>query len=374
MRLTDLAIRSLKAPESGQRTYTDDALPGFGVRVSQGGTRTFVLVMGANRQRVKIGDVGVVKLADARTKAKTLLAEKQLGIHQTAGSPTFQKALEDFLEASAQRCRPRTVRDYKRLLTRHGFGLEKLDDISPRDIQKKLDKLKATPSERTHVQAALQIFFRFCLRRHFLDRNPTERMERLTPQKSRTRVLSDDELKKIWNACEGMFGAIVRLCMLLGQRRSELAHVRWEWVQDDMLVLPAEVTKNKREHRIPIGPMARAIINEQPQRKDNPYVFPARKDWSRKKRATVYNAWGKDKPALDHRSGVTGWVIHDLRRTLVSSWAGMGVRIEVCEKYIGHVSGSFAGIVGVYQRHSFMDEMRAASLAWEAHLATILKS
>src|SRR5882757_9735361 len=109
MRLTDLAIRSLKVPERGQRTYIDDTLPGFGVRVGQRGAKTFVLVMGANRQRVTIGDVGVVKLADARTKARTLLAEKQLGIHQTASSPTFQKALDDFLEASEQRCKPRTV-------------------------------------------------------------------------------------------------------------------------------------------------------------------------------------------------------------------------------------------------------------------------
>jgi integrase len=369
--LTDLTIRNLKPVPGRQVTYVDKSLKGFGIRVTENGIMSYVLTMGANRQRIKIADVGVVKLSDARTKAKTLLAEKQLGVHKPTASPTFEDATKLFLEAAEKRTKPRTLYDYRRLLARHFSPFNKLRvaDITPQDIQTRLDRLTETASEQAHAYAAAQIFFRFCVRRQFLDQNPMTRMERPARQGSRSRILTDDELKAIWNACEGMFGAIIRLCILLGQRRSELAQLRWEWLDGNLLTFPAHVTKNKREHRIPIGPTALAIISDQPR--VNGYVFPARKNWSRGKQATVYNAWGKDKPKLDQRSGVTDWVIHDLRRTLVSGWAAIGVRLEVTEKYINHVSGSTGGIIGVYMRHTFLEEQKHAVSQWEAKLVRL---
>ena len=368
--LTDLTIRHLQPMAGGQVTYYDRTIKGFGVRVTEHGKMSYILLLGANRRRIKLGDVGVLKLADARTKAKMLLAEKQLGVHQQVDTPTYEAALTAFLEVAAERNKPRTVRDYTRLLTRGGFGREKLRDITPKDIQRKLDKLKATPSEQAHIHAALQIFFRFCVRRQLMDKSPMERVEKPSRQVSRSRVLSEAELKAVWQASDGVFGAIVKLCILLGQRRSEIAQLRWSWIEGDLLTLPASITKNKREHRVPIGPMALAILAEQPHIAGQDYVFPARKTWRAK--STVYNAWGKDKPKLDARARVTGWVLHDLRRTMVSSWAALGMRLELIEKYINHVSGSFGGIVGVYQRHNYLPEMRAAVLAWEAKLQSVL--
>jgi integrase len=175
--------------------------------------------------------------------------------------------------------------------------------------------------------------------------------------------------KKVWRACEGTFGQIVRLCILTGQRRSEIAHLTAEMIEDDCIRLPASLTKNSREHLFPIGKLAREIIGGLPK---TGYLFPARKSW--RKGGTVYNAWNKDKPKLDEASGVTGWVLHDLRRTLVSSWAALGVRIEVTEKYINHISGTHGGIVGIYQRHTFMPEMREATERWEEHLSHLSKS
>ena len=368
--LTDVTLRTLKPVPGRQVTYTDKSLKGFGVRVTPAGHASYVLVMGANRQRIKLGDVGIIRLAEARAKARTLLAEKQLGVHRAASSPMYKSALDTFLETAEKRCKPRTVRDYRRLLTRHGFGLEKLDDITSREIQKKLDKLGEVAGEQAHAHAAFQIFFRFCVRRHFLDRNPMERVERPTKTHSRDRILTCDELAQVWNASEGMFGAIIRLCILLGQRRSEIAQIRWDWLDGDLLTFPADVTKNKRRHSFPIGPMAEAIINEQPRCDDTPYIFPARKTWRQK--SSVYNAWGKDKPKLDERSGVTDWVIHDLRRTLVSNWAALGVRIEVTEKYINHISGTTGGLVGIYNRYPYLEEMRDAVRRYEDWLQSLL--
>jgi hypothetical protein len=108
--LTDISIRHLKPVPGKQVTYTDRSLKGFGIRVTERGAMTYVLVVGANRKRIKIGDVGILRLADARTAARTRLAEKQLGIRQHTSAPTYNDALATFLEAKAQGgCKPRTL-------------------------------------------------------------------------------------------------------------------------------------------------------------------------------------------------------------------------------------------------------------------------
>jgi hypothetical protein len=112
-----------------------------------------------------------------------------------------------------------------------------------------------------------------------------------------------------------------------------------------------------------------------PQRSDQEQAradIPYRENGNRGNRGTDQTKRSKDKADLDTKSGVTDWAIHDLRRTLVSNWAAMGIRQEVTEKYINHVSGSFGGIVGVYQRHTFMGEMRDALKLWEAKLSSLV--
>ncbi|MBV9829705.1 MAG: integrase family protein [Alphaproteobacteria bacterium] len=369
--LTDRTIPHLKPVPGKQVIYLDRTLKGFGVRVSDQGRMSFVLTYGANRQRIKLGDVGVVKLADAREQARNILAERQLGMRQATGRETYERALAAFLEAAKAKNKERTVRDYTRLLTSYGFGAEHLADIGARDIHRKLDSLANRPSEQAHALAALKIFFRFCVRRHLLDTTPMERFERPTRARSRSRVLSETELTRVWLACEntGVFGKIVRLCILLGQRRSEIAHLEWAWIDEHerTITLPSQLMKNSREHRFPYGDMTAALFATIPR---GEHLFPARKTW--RGGGTVYNAWNKDKPKLDAASGVTDWVLHDLRRTFVSSWAALGTRLEVTEKYVNHVSGTHSGIVGIYQRHSFMPEMRAATKIWEEKLRSML--
>lgn len=162
-----------------------------------------------------------------------------------------------------------------------------------------------------------------------------------------------------------MFGKIVKLCILLGQRRSEIAHFEWSWINENSKkdYLVGSTHKEPTRAYVPYGDMTAAILATIPKGR---YVFPARKTW--RKGGTVYNAWNKDKPRLDTASGVTGWVLHDLRRTVGSSWVALGTRLEVTEKYVHHVSGSHGGIVGVYQRHSFLPEMRSAVELWEKKL------
>ncbi len=366
--LTDITIRNLHHTPGKQVTYYDQSVKGFGVRLSQHGHASFVLVIGANRQRVKLGDVGIVKLQDARQAAKNLLAEKQLGHHFPARSGAFQEAVDDFLEAKAPKVKPRTLRDYKRLLTRHGFKQEKLSAVTPNGITKKLKPLP--PSERFHAHIALGIFFRWCFRGHLVERNPMERMEPPTKGKSRERVLTDADLKAVWNAAEGDFGDIIKLCILLGQRRSEIAALQWDWIKDDTITLPETVTKNGREHTFPIGKMAAAIIANRTKHNSHPYLFPARKKW--KDSATIYNAWGKDMPKLRTASTTEKWVPHDCRRTLRTRFAKLRIPREVAEKYINHISGVQAGVESIYDRHSYLPEMKRAVVQYEKHIHAIV--
>jgi integrase len=369
--LTDISLRSLK-PVPGKRiTYLDRSLKGFGVMLTPAGHASFVLTYGPDRKRIKLGDVGVVSLKSARDAARNALAGHQLGLgeKETRG-PTYEKALAEFIANSEKRNKPRTTRDYRRLLTRHFTAWNKrtLDELSPQEVQRRVDRIEAD-AERRHAYDALKVFSNWAVRRHYTDRPLTARMDAPLKGGARDRILTDDELKAVWHACDGAdhFSRIIRLCILTGQRRSEIGSLRAEYIRDGSISFPSELIKNGREHVFPIGPMTQALLAPLPS---SGYLFPARKTW--RSRGTVYNAWNKDKPRLDKRSGVSGWVIHDCRRTFSSSWARLGIPIEVTEKYINHVSGKHSGVQAIYNRFDYLQPMRDAVERYEKWLYDLI--
>ncbi|MGH7225606.1 MAG: integrase arm-type DNA-binding domain-containing protein, partial [Gemmataceae bacterium] len=179
MLLTDISIRAMKAPEEGQVTVFDDMLSGFGVRVSAGGTKTFVLVYGRARRRITIGRVGIISLKDARQKVKEVLAERTLG-KKDLPNIAFEKALTAFLQEHESKVKPSTYRTDKRLLEKFflpKFRHEKLHAIPATDIIDILDKLKDVPGEQRHAFASIRLFMRWATRRRYLDRSPMELMQ-----------------------------------------------------------------------------------------------------------------------------------------------------------------------------------------------------
>ena len=191
LHLTDIGVRNLKAPETGQVTYWDTLLPAFGVRVSQGGARSFVLVQGDQRKRRTIGRYPQISLSDARSHAKHVLAEITLG---TINLPSiaFQAAVEQFLSNSEIRNKPRTAKDYRRLLTRHflpALGKKQIGEVTAQDLAKIIDRLFSTPSECAHAYAAIKIFFRWAIRRRMLPSNPTDGLQGPPKAIARQRVL-----------------------------------------------------------------------------------------------------------------------------------------------------------------------------------------
>jgi len=366
-RLTDTSLRALPVPARGQRIYFDEVVPNFGCRVSQGGTKSFIVQLGADRRLITIGRYPLISLAKAREEAKYLLAERTLGRFRPQSVP-WDEARELFLARCAQKNKSRTVKDYRRLLKRHfPFGRKKVSEITPQDINHRIDRLRGTISEQNHALVAIKIFFSWAQRRHYVQHSPCEGMQILKRQ-PRTRALSPEELAAVYRAALNTsypFGPLVRLCILTGQRRGEIVQLRRTFIAGDTVTLPPSVTKNNRMHTFPIGNMAQGIIENIPGDDDLLFIGTGGRG--------IFSDWSKKKSALDARIAESGhevlpWTLHDLRRTFASGLASLGVRIEVIEKLLNHVSGSFAGVAGIYQRHSYMEEMQAAIDAWEKHV------
>jgi integrase len=381
--LTEITLRNLKPPERGQKTYTDDSLAGFGVRVSQGGTKSFTLVHGMNRRRVTIGRYPIISLSDARTEAKRVIAEHTLGKRQSA-TVRFDDALTEFFAECEHKNRPRTVRDYRRLIGRHfKFGRTPLSEITHEEIARRLPK---APAERNHALVAIKIFLSWAQNppRRYIPHNPCEGMAP-TKRSSRKHVISDIELSKILRAAlEGIdsFSRIVGLLVCTGQRRGEITALEWSWITETekTVTLPERITKNKVCHTFPYGSIAATIIGGTPRVDGAEYLFPASRDHVRGRPTTTFNGFQKSKAEFDERCGVVGWTLHDLRRTFATRLAEMGVAPHVVERLLNHKLGSIGnktdGIVSavaeIYNRAAYLPEMREATEKWDRRLAELL--
>ena len=221
MPLTDLTVRALQPPKKGAKIIYDDSLTGFGVRITQSGVASFILTHGRRRHRETLGRVGALTLKEARAAAKTRLAEYTLGKYQPC-QKTWATAQEEFLKEKELR-RKRTHYSYKRHLLYFPFGDIKLTDITPNELQRDLDRIKKL-GEREKTFTVLRAFLNWCHRRNYLDRNPVERIRVPRYARPRTRILTDDELKKVWLAVgDDSYGRIVKLLILTGQRLREIA-------------------------------------------------------------------------------------------------------------------------------------------------------
>jgi integrase len=256
--LTDIAIRALK-PAAERADFWDTKTPGFGVRV---GPRAKTFIVKHKNRRHTIGRYPEVSLADARTKAKQVVAAPP-----AAGSPlTFQQAYDLFLSNHCANVRPRTKSEYEYTLTRHFLGKwknTKLADITTDKVVSVIMDLTDTPSEAFHAFAVARTFFAWAVSMRYIALSPLYGVKAPRQGPARSRVLGDDELKRVWKAADeigGSFGTIVKLAILTGQRRGEIAALDHAWIGTETVTLPASITKNKREHEFPMSPATRALL------------------------------------------------------------------------------------------------------------------
>jgi len=385
MHLTDLVVKNLPAPVKGQKDYRDDALPGFSVRVSQGGSRVFYLIHGRSRTRTKIGVYPAISLSQARQKAKELLAEQTLG-RDKPKTIRFDEALRQFLDSYTGR-KKRTEQDMRSTLNRYflpPLRKERVGDITTGRIAKIIGRLWSKPTTCRHALAAAKMFFSWCVEQHYLATSPCERLRAPPKPRPRERVLDSHELREVLlvaRATPYPFGPIVLLLILTGQRRSEIGSLRWEHLNGDLVRLPPDLTKNNREHTFPLGKWGQEVVGAIPRRNITNFLFPS---WSKRSTGRYtdldpldkpFSNWSNPKEDFDRRCLLEPWTLHDLRRTFSTNMAAMGVRQEVTEKMLNHVSGgAVSQIARVYNRHTYLPEMREAANLWETHLSRLINS
>ncbi|MEZ5817407.1 MAG: site-specific integrase [Hyphomicrobiaceae bacterium] len=196
-----------------------------------------------------------------------------------------------------------------------------------------------------------------------LETSPCQGIKKPANNNSRERVLDADEMAAVWKGADLVgypFGPIVKLLILTAQRRNEVSQMQWSQIDFEAATwsLPSELTKNKRPHVVPLAPVALALLKSMP-RMTSDYVFPARGEHP------TFAHFSRGKSRLDALAGVSEWTLHDLRRTAATHMAQLGVAPHVIERLLNHVSGTFGGVAGVYNRFQYLDEMRAALTLWQ---------
>lgn len=361
MRLTELVVERLRPPEQGQKTYFDDVVKGLGLRVSQGGSKTFVVMYGEKRQLKTLGRYPAKALKEARSEAMAFIS----GPKPSPGKITADEANTAFLEHCDQHTSKRTRDDYDRLLNRH-FPKGKMSALTRHTLLTKLDGLSATPGEQAHAATAFNVFLNWCVSKGHIQGNPIAGIRGIGRIKKRERLLTDKELVTLYQKAEGYehpFGNIVRLLILTGQRRSEVANFRRTWIDGDTITIPAAFTKNRLEHTFPIGELTRAVIAGITTNDDR--LFKGRGD-------NIWNGWSKTK--LDFDPLKSQWQLHDLRRTFRTKLGKLGVAPHIGERLINHVSTHQSEVQRIYDLYTYLPEMTEATKVYESHLQSLLSA
>ena len=382
MKLTHHRILDLQCPAGKKDILVfDDKQPGLGVRVTAGGGKSFLAQYrhAGEKRRIPLGSCSAISLASARKAARAIMGDVAKG--DDPASERKRKSAHDALTLDAlieqwealglADKRERYVAEAVRAV-RYAFAdhLKKpAADLNRSDVVHILDNLaragKNAMASRTAAYG--RACYQWAVKRGSLRTNPFQDLP-IAPVAKRERVLADHELRGIWRATggRGSFNAIVRTLILTGQRREEVAAMTWGEIAADLSAwnIPGARAKNGVTHLVPLSSEAQAILRAAPRIEGNDLVFPGLRG--------PFNGFSKAKTALDKMSGVKDWRLHDLRRTLATGLQKLGVRLEVTEAVLNHVSGSRAGIVGIYQRHEWTEEKKVALNAWGAHVAALI--
>lgn len=386
IKLTGEAVARLKL-ELGEadRIWWDRDVKGFGLRVHAGGKRVWIIQyrLGAKQRRFRLGALAELDAAAARAKAKDLLAGVRLGDDPKAkwqvkiadAAVTLGSVIKLYLPRAERQLKPRSFTETKRYLTvawkpLHDTPLARLD-VPAVAARLSAIEMGSGPVAANRARAALLSMFSWAIGEGLATSNPVVGTN-LRKEKSRDRVLSMEELARIWKATEDEtdFGKIVRLAILTGQRRGELGGIRWSEIDHGqaLWVMPANRTKNEREHAVPLSEGALAILASVPRRQDQAgqdrdLVFGSRDG--------EFTSWNYGKVALDKRLGdMPSWTLHDVRRSVSTHLheAPLKVLPHIVEAVLNHVSGHKAGEAGTYNRAKYLPEKRQTLDRWADHV------
>ena len=402
MTLTAASVERLKTPTTGQLEYYDRRLPSFGVRLSYHGTRSWFVMTRLDGKliRVTLGRHPSLSLSEAREEARRVVNLAAAGkdprqIRSEAKQRrreerrnSFDACADEFLQKYAERhLRPSTQREYRRILKgkdTRSWRDRPVSEISKRDVLDVIEDIdgRGSPGASKRALAYLRKFFNWCAERDIITTPPTDRIRSPHPEVKRDRVLTEQELYYLLQALEtelSIFRPLLRILLLTGQRRSEVAGMLWSELRDlstenALWEIPGRRTKNKHSHLVPLQSEVQKLLLRLPRVSE--LVFTSTGD-------TPVSGFGKVKARLDERINILRrgdglepplpWTFHDLRRTMVTVMnENLKIAPHVVEAAVNHISGlAKAGVAGVYNRALYLEDRRRALCLWQNWLRDV---
>jgi integrase len=371
-KLTDKSIRGLK-PQATPADYWDQLLPGFAIRVFPSGIRSFFVGarIGGKYKRITLKpQFPVLELAAARIQARQIIADAQAGIapdvrKKRSEKGTFKSVADAFMTDYAHSHRTRKEMQRKIDVELRAWHDLQISEISRGDI-KELLRLKARDGgiAANRLLALISKIFSWAVDEEIIEASPAMRLKRPAKEVERERVLSADELKLLWPAFDAMgypFGPLYKMMLCTGQRRGEVASMKWSQIGADGWRLPAANAKTNVGHLVPLSTLAREVLEGVPQIGE--HVFRAHED-------APLQGWSRAKRRLDQLVTLSEpWVVEDTRRTAATHMRSLGVDRVVVDKILNHADG---GIIRVYDRWAADPEKTPALERWANRLREII--
>jgi len=387
MKLTDAHVRNLK-PRAARYEVWESR--GFGVRVTPQGVKTFVFLyrFQGKPRRLSLGNYPRMSLAEAHkgfAEAREMLAQgidpgtKAVAERQEERkAPTVADLAAEYLEKWAKP-RKRSWQADRRILNLDvvpAWGQRKARDISRRDVIRLLDGIidRGAPIMANRTLAVIRKMFNFAVSRDIVPASPCMAIQAPAPEQRRDRVLTTDEIRAFWHGLEGAKMAegtklALKLQLVTAQRKGEIISAAWDEIDlaEGWWVIPAQKSKNRLPHRVPLSPLAVGLLQAaKALAGDSPWVFPSPRGDNHITAEAVDHALRR--PGLEHL-GFT-FVPHDLRRTSASCMTGScGIPRLVVSKILNHVE---RGVTAVYDRHSYDSQKRQALEAWGRRLTAFI--
>lgn len=430
-KLTAKVLENLKPPKSGRLELWDTLIEGFGVRVTDKGSKSWFVMYrvngptGRKQRRLRLGDAGEggLSLGEARDAARDALRlvarnidpAQETGSRRGAVVDTVTTVAADYLDQYVKKnTRPSTHKETKRIFdvdVLPAWGARPIGDITRRDVTALLNVIadRGAEVQANRTLARLKTFFRWCVDEEIVSASPIGRMKPQTRESARDRALTDDEIRWFWEGCGALgwpFGPLFRLLLATAQRRDEVGTITFPELDVDgkLWIIPREKAKNDRAHEVSLSALALDVItglretrDKIDELKDCPLVFTTNgktpvSGFSRAKERLdaemeklARKARGlpeKDddlRKALKIKAGdelpryVPEWILHDLRRTAATGMARLNIAPHVVDKVLNHVSGTIRGVAAVYNRFAYTDERRAALDAWGRYVAALVQ-
>lgn len=369
--LTDKALEALK-PQAKRYEVHDTYCPGLSVRVTPEGKKTFTVKYryGLTQKRMSIGVYPRVSLAAARQRAMDAMRKVDDGTDPSKlrrqADLRVDAIVAEFITRYAKP-RNRKWMESERILQREFvavFGQKDIREVTRADVIEIMDGAieRGAHYSANRILSNVRKLYNWCIERGIVEKSPIVGLKAPTKEVARDRVLADDEIKAVLRACRNdtyPFRQFAPMLLATGQRRGEMAQMRWSEIDLDnkIWVIPTERSKNGKPHVVPLSSYALRLLADIPRFLDCNIVFTTT-------RRSPISGFSKALRRLWEATGATDWRLHDLRRTAASGMARASVPPHVVEKVLNHISGTISGVAAVYNRYAYDPEKRDALEGW----------